>query len=397
MEKPGANPAIPTNLETFMPDNLTTVTATRNGYSTPRASIQRFTDTADSRLARQGYLSINDAVGFLMELSGLGRKDRATLAAIHRVLPDNLAPYESVKRSNLSIGLKLSSLRSEDSDRLRRSAAEALNRLFEVALPSIGFQLIERSIITNHGEVFDQKPTDEYFSYVYVDNAVPAAQAAIERAKGHPDWRRSGGQERQEILRGCCQWALDNLIPPCAPQEQPEGTDNDGRLSCEAYARLTEAQLDKLIEVRLEKIASEYKDPERASEVARYLSRKLGDKANSFLKFARTQTKAITVSSSLPASIVLTENLNSYPEKKNSVIFNLGTDSLAEEIPPTTPTIPISTPKQEGGGGTNFDPLPTPYPKQTKKLNCTIPADSPAKQEFQWVPKILCWGLGVSA
>jgi len=389
---------------------------TENQTFSKSATARRLEDNDVLRTNRRAFFTINDAVGHILDIAhehGISKKDRDVALAILRTMPANMTAYQSVKRSNESIGRKIAGLRSNEPKRLQKSAGQRLWKLFNQGQPTCGKQLFSRLAITTDGEELDlsQEP-ESRFDYYYTDHLTPAAQAAIERARNHPDWKTVKGQEKQQILRTACEWAFFKMLPNC--ENNPTNDYGSNKLGCEDYAQMAEARLLREADAYAAKIANEYDDIDRAQSFARYLSRKFSEMASSLHRISYKRKNPLasllnTSSLSLSESVEVKESVvspslfnlldlldqpaeigavaNSLPEEEGDVIHTQGAKPESE---PTSEN--AYSQEQEGA---KSDPSAPKNSNSDSSLAFTIPQSLWKNERFGWVCEYAARGWAI--
>lgn len=272
----------------------------------------RFKDNDHLRSQRHHTAALNNARLILYDLAGLQRGEQATVNAISLLVGlQNRDSNEGVMLANEAIGQKMPGARSDDPQRLSKTASIRLKQHFTKTQPRIGKKLIERFPISKETREIITGSPDEYFVWAYRDYATPAAQWALQQARADARWNGAKRDVKDAILREYCQQALDELVPDFQPitpvggldyQAEIEAaellrTDEERRLSqIEAVARKAEKKLDRGLEAVFNELL-ELGDVERAASLARHISRRCQERAATFAKLshnAALQKESIT-------------------------------------------------------------------------------------------------------
>mgnify|MGYP006921315004 CR=1 FL=1 len=385
-----------------------------SNYPRLKPALRRFQDSTESKTERASYIDVNDALGHIRDIVGLKGKGLAVRNAIRETEARNQPPYQPFTRAHVTIGKRMAGMRSDDDDRIGKTAGLALDDYFNRVQPEIHKLLFERWMVDEEGQVLEEKPDGKWFHYTYTDHELPAAQEALRRARNHPDWKRANGIERQEILRAACEWAIENLIPDCTAEPKERESQ---RMECEAYAAQTEDQIFQMLKARLDKIANEYGDPERAESAGRRISRKAGDLAGSFHRISYRRKNPLAqllgITPSLPtatlspavdqldadgflsSSVGLSDQPDGQPEpaeaaqvspprREEGVILLIGAN-VAQE-PANTPQVSAESEKEEGA---NFAPTAPLISNEDSNLTFQTPPQLLSNPRWLWVMRYI--------
>lgn len=304
--------------------------------------INRFQDSDQARASRASFLTLNDAIGQIFQLLELDSKAADVANAIIRTEAENASAYRPFTRSNLTIGKKMRRIRSDDDRRIGKSAGQAMDYLFNTVQPNLRKSLFVRVMVDKNGQHYeaDEKP-DGYYKYEYTDHIVPAAQAALERAKNHHDYRRAEPIERQAILKAECAWAIETLLPTCTAEPRTKTTQ---KMDVEAYAQMIETRSAKELEERGDKLAFDYNDPGRAVSYWRQIAKLAIHKGRTYEKMeaAKWTEERITLP---PVEVATVE-----PTPKPGDLFDQATfqtSDLGAFFTQASPLVPANMPEAE--------------------------------------------------